>query len=207
MPQSKQLRWLRGLFVILARPWRVILGFMIIAATVLIAKKLAPDGQVGDYVGGVLQIVGLLLVLLQIFRTASDFATHPFVGVTAWLSDLWRHFRPRTYVMNAAGASFTLDGADLVAGTAISYDRNDPSSRMDYLERVIELHKAEEVARRAELWKAIEGVQGEVTKVVTEHNARAEAIEAKIRNQSIGNLDASIIGVILTIVGTALSSF
>lgn len=206
MMESKTVRWWQGLLQILVRPWRTVLWAAAIVVLVTASMRFAPEGKLLDYLGGMLQIVGLILVLEQLRRTAKEFSTHPFNGAKLWLKDIWYHFRPRSYSIIAGTGHFTLDGADTLSATGTHYDRTDPQSRMDYIERVIEAHKAEEVAQRAEIWKGLEGLQVEMHKLVADQSARAEEIEAKVRTQSIGNLDASIIGVTLTLIGTALSS-
>ncbi|MBJ7446869.1 MAG: hypothetical protein JHC81_04980 [Brevundimonas sp.] len=200
------IRIAKGLGKALRRPWRVWLWTLALGVLLLLTRKLAPDGKSLEYIGAALQIVGLGMVLRQLFQTAAEFSVKPFKGVLDWFDEIYRLFRPRSHSIVAEAGAFIVSGGDVLAGTASSYDPKDVNSRLDHIERVIEAHKAEETARRAEIWKGIEGLQAEMKALIAEQQAKAEAIAHTVRTQSVGSLDTSIIGVFLTIVGTALSS-
>ncbi len=185
---------------------RILVPALLLLAFGLIWCALCPSEQAFRRWGLSFQIVGLLLVMFQLRRTAKAFGhPSPLSSVLVWLRELCAAFAPPSNHLKVVMAAGTASGS----GTASAVGaRANPSieDRLNVLEAAVTAMRTMADERQAANVQRFETIDARINSETQSRRAAHEKLSDKVKDQAVGDLYPALIGVFMTLVGTVAST-
>ena len=186
---------------------RILLSAILLLAFGLISSVTFPSEQAFRWWGLCFQIVGLLMVIWQLWKTAESFdQPAPQKAVLAWLLELRAVFAPPRTIN--ASANILAGGDIVIASATLSVIRANPSveDRLDDLDTAIKEIRAKADEKDTSYVQRFEAIDTRINTETQSIQAAHGVLAEKVKGQAVGDLYPALIGVFITLIGTIAST-